>query len=57
MISETHNMDCMDFMRGLPDGFFDLAAVDPNYGIGEDGKSNHSRGGYLGVKKTPVQRR
>lgn len=44
MISETHNMDCMDFMRGLPDGFFDLAVVDPNYGIGEDGKSNHSRG-------------
>ena len=30
-------------MRGLPDGFFDLVIADPPYGIGEDGKSNHSR--------------
>lgn len=36
--------DCMDLMRDTPDGFFDLAIVDPPYGIGEDGKKNHSRG-------------
>ena len=29
------NMDCMDYMRGLPDKAFDLAIVDPPYGIGD----------------------
>lgn len=28
-----YNMDCMDYMRGLPDKAFDLAIVDPPYGI------------------------
>lgn len=27
-------MDCMDYMRGFPDKFFELAVVDPPYGIG-----------------------
>jgi len=27
-------MDCMDGMRQFPDGFFDLAIVDPPYGGG-----------------------
>lgn len=27
-------MDCMDGMKQFPDGFFDLAVVDPPYGIG-----------------------
>lgn len=26
--------DCMDVMKGFPDGYFDLAIVDPPYGIG-----------------------
>lgn len=26
-------MDCMDYMRGFPDKFFELAVVDPPYGI------------------------
>lgn len=29
-----YNMDCMDGMREFPDGYFDLAIVDPPYGIG-----------------------
>jgi site-specific DNA-methyltransferase (adenine-specific) len=33
----------MAVMGRYPDGYFDLAIVDPPYGIGEDGKSNHSR--------------
>lgn len=45
-----HRCDCMDFMRDKPDGFWDLAIVDPPYGIGEDGNSNNSRGGRLGSK-------
>jgi site-specific DNA-methyltransferase (adenine-specific) len=32
------NMDCMDYMAGLPDKAFDLAIVDPPYGIGIDGQ-------------------
>lgn len=28
--------DCMDLMRRYPDGHFDLAIVDPPYGIGMD---------------------
>ena len=43
MISEVHNIDCMEFMRDIPDKFFDLAVVDVNYGIGEDGSKNHTR--------------
>lgn len=31
------NGDCMEFMRTCPPNFFDLAIVDPPYGIGEDG--------------------
>lgn len=40
MISEVHNVDCMRFMEYIPDKFFDLAVVDPQYGIGV----NHSMG-------------
>ena len=30
-------MDCMDLMREMPDKAFELAIVDPPYGIGRDG--------------------
>ncbi len=33
----------MEVMARYPDKYFDLAVVDPPYGIGEDGGSNHSR--------------
>lgn len=42
-ISEVYNQDNMIGMGRYPDKFFDLAIIDPNYGIGEDGASNHSR--------------
>ena len=29
----AYNMDCMEYMRTLPDKAFDLAVVDPPYGI------------------------
>lgn len=32
-ISEVYNMDCMEYMKNIPDKFFDLAIVDPQYGI------------------------
>ena len=28
-----YNCDCMDFMKGIPDKHYDLAIVDPPYGI------------------------
>lgn len=37
LISETYLMDCMQGMREYPDKYFDLAVVDPPYGIGRDG--------------------
>lgn len=37
MNPEVLNADCMEEMRKFPDKFFDLAIVDPPYGIGEDG--------------------
>lgn len=34
--SIAYNVDCMDYMRTLPDKAFDLAVVDPPYGGGGD---------------------
>ena len=30
----VYNCDCVEYMRTLPDKYFDLACADPNYGIG-----------------------
>lgn len=45
MLSETTNEDCMQMMARYPDKWFELAIVDPPYGIGEDGGRKASRGG------------
>jgi len=36
-MNKVYLMDCMEGMRGTPDGYYDLAVVDPPYGIGMDG--------------------
>lgn len=33
-VSEVKNMDCMEYMQQFPDKYFELAIVDPPYGIG-----------------------
>jgi site-specific DNA-methyltransferase (adenine-specific) len=43
LISNVYHMDCVEGMQQFPDKFFDLAVVDPPYGIGEDGSNNKSR--------------
>jgi site-specific DNA-methyltransferase (adenine-specific) len=43
MISEVKNMDCMEYMSQFSDNYFELAIVDPPYGISEDGSKNHTR--------------
>lgn len=37
-LNRLYNMDCMKGMAEFPGGFFDLAIVDPPYGIGVDGQ-------------------
>lgn len=34
--SEVHNIDCIEYMRTLPDNHFDIAVCDPPYGHGND---------------------
>lgn len=48
MISEVYNLDCMEYMRGIADGFFDLAVVDPPYFSGPE------RRDYYGKKESTI---
>ena len=32
-MNKIYNQDCLEFMRSLPDNFFDLVITDPPYGI------------------------
>lgn len=48
--SVAYNMDCMKYMRSLPDNAFDLAVVDPPYGIGID-KMNYVKSGAVKAGK------
>ena len=34
MISKVYNVDCMEYMRNIPDKYFSIAIADPPYGIG-----------------------
>lgn len=54
---ELHNQDCMLAMPQYTDNYWDLAIVDPPYGIGEGNKKNKTRSSYTGFgdKKTWVQ--
>ena len=40
--STVMNIDCLEYMRSLPNKYFDIAIVDPPYGL--DKKSTHGRG-------------
>ena len=46
-LSTVYLMDCIEGMKQFPDKIFDLAVVDPPYGIGYDGakKTSGSHGG------------
>lgn len=51
-----YNVDCMDLMKEIPDKYFDLAIVDPPYGIGinKSGRVGHYGGkGKTWDSKTP----
>jgi site-specific DNA-methyltransferase (adenine-specific) len=40
---ELLNMDCMDFMRDVPDKYYELAIVDPPYGLGKSVVNSRGR--------------
>ena len=45
-----YNMDCMEGMKEFPDGFFDLAIVDPVYGdVTKGGYMTHNKGQRIGT--------
>lgn len=46
-----YNMDCMEGMKEFPDKYFDLAIVDPPYGIGMDGGCIGYKGNNIFEKK------
>lgn len=47
-LNQCYNMDCMEGMAQFPDGFFDLAVVDPPYFSGPE------RRGYYGSKVSKI---
>ena len=46
IISEVYNMDCVAGMREYPDKYFDLAIVDPPYGIGAENHAGNADNGW-----------
>lgn len=47
------NVDCMEYMRTLPDKAFDLAIVDPPYGDGNGGRAKRFGGQFDKYKSSP----
>lgn len=41
-LNRIYNMDCMEGMKQFPDKYFELAIVDPPYGIGESSKKREN---------------
>ena len=55
---ELLHIDCMTYMATLPDKAFELAIVDPPYGIGEDGeRSNRIKPGGKYMSADPNKKR
>lgn len=56
MRSEVYNIDCMEYMKSVPDKHFDLCLADPPYAIGADKPSikpdmvKQKNGTYLKVE-------
>ena len=48
MVSDVFNMDCVEYMRTLPDNHFDIAICDPPYGDADSG--NFHLGGRFGER-------
>lgn len=44
--SIAYNVDCMEYMKDIPDKYFDVSCVDPPYGGG--GADNEYKGAVVG---------
>lgn len=42
-MNETYNVDCMEYMKTVPDKWFDLAVVDPPYGLSRSSTSGSGK--------------
>lgn len=51
--NSVYNGDCLDFMKNVPDKFFDLILTDPPYGINRDSIVHKIAGELYGNMKTP----
>lgn len=51
-ISEVYNCDCLEYMRSIPDKFFDLCIADPPYGINASKMTMGSGKNHLYSKKS-----
>ena len=52
-MNKIHNIDCLEFMKDVPDNYFDLVLTDPPYGINESGGKFRDRkgGGHRVLEK------
>lgn len=50
----AYNIDCMEYMRNLPDKAFDLAVVDPPYGIDTKGHVKEVAAKYKAKRRARV---
>ena len=50
-LNKLYLMDCMDGMKNIPDKYFDLAIVDPPYGIGAGKEKPHNGWKDYGIKQ------
>ena len=41
-MNKIHNCDALEFMKQVPDDYFDLVLTDPPYGLGKKGLSTQS---------------
>ena len=53
-MNKIHNVDCLDFMRQVPDNYFDLVLTDPPYGIGA--YANGTMGGGVLAKQSTYKK-
>jgi site-specific DNA-methyltransferase (adenine-specific) len=50
-LNQLYNMDCLEAMKQFPDKYFELAIVDPPYGIGAGKEKPHNGWKDYGIKQ------
>jgi len=50
-MNKIHNIDCLEFMKQVPDNYFDLVLTDPPYGIDVNNRDGITTTAVLVVEK------